>query len=418
MRAPRCIRVLALLLALAPGPGGAEAPPVRAVAVAGQPAPGGGVFERFSVEAQPIVAPVNGRGQVAFFATLSRGAASEGLFLASGGRIAKVALEGDPIPGGGAISGLGRHPVPSLNESGTVAFAAAVAGGKTVEGIFALARGRLHTVALAGTAAPGIASGTFASLEAPSLNDRGDVAFLAGVRRGRESVDAIYVRAGGKLQKVVAQGDPAPAGGTFGAFGFPTLNGKGAVAFGAVVEGPAPPGGIFVAEGGAIRMIVGAGDASPVGGIFAKFSERVAFNQAGVVAFHAILKDAPVSSGIFALDGRQMRKVAAIGDGAADGGTFSHFGLWPAIDAGGALAFAASVDGGPGSVGLFVAGPASTRRLAAVGDAVPGGARIATFTLYPLVSMAPSGAVAFAAATAAPSGNAEGVYVVPAPSAR
>jgi len=418
MRVPRCIRVLAPLLALAPDPGGAEAPAIRPVAVAGQPAPGGGAFERFSVEAQPIVVPVNGRGQVAFFATLSRSAASEGLFLASGGRIAKVVLEGDPVPGGGAISGLGRHPVPSLNESGTVAFAAAVAGGKTVEGIFTSARGRLQTVALAGTAAPGIASGTFASLEAPSLNDRGDVAFLAGVRRGRESIDAIYVRAGGKLQKVAAQGDPAPAGGTFGAFGFPTLNGKGAVAFGAVVDGPASPGGIFVAEGGAIRTIVGAGDASPVGGIFAKFSERVAFNQAGAVAFHAILKDAPVPSGIFALDGGRMRKVAAIGEAAADGGAFSHFGLWPAIDAGGAVAFAASVDGGPGSVGLFAAGPASTQRLAAVGDVVPDGARIATFTLYPLVAMAPSGAVAFAAVTTGPSGNAEGIYVVQAPRAR
>jgi|RhiMetdeSRZDD1v2_1073273.scaffolds.fasta_scaffold128335_3 hypothetical protein len=415
MHVVRSVCLLAILATLAHGPAAAEAPAIRALAVTGQSAPGGGMFERFSVDAQPIVAPVNGRGQVAFFAALSRSAASEGLFLAAGGRITKVALEGDPVPGGGAISGLGRHPVPSLNESGTVAFAAAVAGGKTVEGIFTSARGRLQAVALAGTQAPGIPSGTFASLDAPSLNDRGDVAFLASVRRGRETIDAIYLRAAGKLHKVVAQGDPAPSGGTFAAFGFPTLNNRGAVAFGAVVEGPAVPGGVFVSDGGAIRMVVGAGEPVPIGGIFAKFSERIAFNDAGVLAFHAILKNAPVAMGVFIVDGGRMRMVAAIGDGAPGGGTFSHFGLWPAIDAAGALGFAASVDGGPDRVGLYVTGSTSARRLAVVGDPAPGGGRLATFTLYPSLAMARSGAVTFAAATSAPSGSAEGIYLIAAP---
>src|SRR5262245_30143644 len=82
------------------------------VVAAGQPAPGGGTFERFSVESQPIVAPVNSRGQVAFFASLLRNRASEGLFLGRGARIGKVVLDGDPAPGGGTFSGFGKHPVP------------------------------------------------------------------------------------------------------------------------------------------------------------------------------------------------------------------------------------------------------------------------------------------------------------------
>jgi len=430
MRSARAIAVLAFVAGAACAAAAAtaavavaaagEAPAVQVVVTSGQPAPGGGSFERFTVESQPIVAPVNSRGQVAFFATLLRGAASEGLFLASGGRIAKVVLEGDVAPGGGTISGLGRHPLPALNATGTVAFAAAVTGGKTVEGIFTATQGRLRAVAVAGGSAPGIASGTFATLEAPSVNDRGDVVFLASVRRGRETMEAIYLHATGKLIKLVAQGDPAPAGGSFAAFGFPTLNNKGAVAFGAVVEGPAVPGGIFVGERGAVRMVVGAGEETPVGGIFAKLSERVGFNDAGTVAFHAFLKNGPVPAGVFSIDGPRRSKVAAIGDAAPGGGTLSHFGLWPALDRSGAVGFAASVDGGPGGVAVFVADATAARRLAGVGDALSGGARLATLTLYPLVAMSPSGAITFAAtvsasaseAGAALSTGSEGIYLI------
>jgi hypothetical protein len=45
---------------------------LRAVVRSGQPAPRGGRFDRFDVTAQPIVAPVNARGQVAFYATVLR----------------------------------------------------------------------------------------------------------------------------------------------------------------------------------------------------------------------------------------------------------------------------------------------------------------------------------------------------------
>ena len=208
------IAALAVLLllagAMAPAPLAAQPFTVRAVVAAGQAAPGGGTFEHFSVESLPIVAPVNAKGQVAFFATLLRGTGSEGLFLASAGGVTKLVLEGDPAPGGGTISGLGKHPIPALNESGTVAFAASVTKGKTVEGIFTASRGRLQAAVLAPAAAPGIPSGTLAGLDSPALNDRGDIAFLATVRRGRETLEVIYHRAAGKLQKWWRRGIPLP----------------------------------------------------------------------------------------------------------------------------------------------------------------------------------------------------------------
>ena len=71
-----CIAVALAALLSPAGSLGAEPPAIRRVVVTGQPAPGGGAFDRFSVESLPIVAPVNDKGQVAFFATVVRGRAS------------------------------------------------------------------------------------------------------------------------------------------------------------------------------------------------------------------------------------------------------------------------------------------------------------------------------------------------------
>jgi hypothetical protein len=390
---------------------GADPSGVRRVAVTGEAAPGGGTFDRVSVESLPIVAPINGKGQVAFFATVLRGRASEGFFLSSGARISKLAADGDPAPAGGVFSGFGRHPVPALNDGGELAFTAAIAGARAVEGIFVASPRSTRAVALAGSAAPDIPSGTFASVDTPAINDRGEVAFLATVRRGRESLEAIYLHSGGKTRKIVAQGDPAPAGGTFAGFGPPSLNGKGLVVFGAVVEGRAVPGGLFVSKGGAIRMLVGAGEETPDGGIFAKFSERVAVNDAGAVAFNAILKGAPIGGAIYLIDDR-VRRIAGLGDAAPGGGIFSHFGLWPSLSATGAVVFAASVDGGASPVAVFVAGRGTTSRVAAVGDALPGGGTLVSFGLYPFAAASASGAVTFATAPDAVGAGAEGVFAI------
>jgi hypothetical protein len=411
------VALLTSLVVVAASARGADAPALRAVAVAGQPAPGGGTFEHFGIESQPVVVPMNARGQVAFFATVLRGRASEGFFLASAGRITRVVAEGDAAPGGGAFSGFGRHPVPSLNGAGDVAFAAAVTGGRTVEGVFVSAGGKVRAVAVAGGAAPGVSAATFASLDAPALSDRGDVAFLVTLRRGRETVEAIYLARGGQLRKVVAQGDPAPAGGTFAAFSVPALNGKGAVAFSAVVEGRAVPGGVFVVEGERLRMLVGAGDETAGGGMFAKFSDRVSINDAGAVAFNAVLAHGPLAGGLFVVDGGAPRRVVALGDGAPDGGRFSHFGLWPTLTASGDLAFAASVDGGPTPVAVFITSRSGTARVAGVGDPLPAGGRLASFGLYPVGTAGPNGGVTFATAPTATGEGTEGVYVLP-PSAR
>src|ERR1700722_282743 len=111
-------------------------PTMRRVIGTGQQTPIGGIFDRFDVTSQPIVAPVNARGQVAFYATILRNKATEGIFLATGGQIAKVAAAGDSGPGGGLLTQFAKHPMPSLNDSGTVVFGAAVSLAQAAEAIF------------------------------------------------------------------------------------------------------------------------------------------------------------------------------------------------------------------------------------------------------------------------------------------
>jgi len=407
--------LLALLALVRPGQGG-ERYVLRPVARVGDAAPGGGTFDRFTHENLPVIAPVNARGDVAFFARLARGPADEGIFLRRGDRVLTVAREGDRVPGVGRLTGFGKHPTPALNDGGLVAFAAAVSGGRAVEGIFAWSAGRLRPVALTGAPAPGIPSGVLAGLDSPAVNARGDIVFLASVRRGRESGDAIIASVGGTLRKVVAQGDPTPAGGTFAAFGPPVVNARGAVAFAAVIEGKTVPGGLFVVSGDTVRMVVGAGEDAPTGGIFAKFSERIAFDDAGVVAFHGMLKFAPVEAAIFAVDSGGARAVSRLGDPAPGGGTMTHFGLWPALGPGGTVVFAASIEGGPTPLAIAMADAAGLVEVVAVGDSLPGGDRITTLTLYPVVSVGPKGQVTFAVTPTAAGDGPEGLFAAtPAP---
>jgi hypothetical protein len=403
--------LLALLAAsFATGARSAETPALRVVARTGDAAPGGGTFDRFGQDTLPVIAPVNAKGEVAFFARLSRSASDEGIFLQRGGRIMTVAREGDRVPGVGRLSGFGKHPTPALSDTGMVVFAAAVAGGRAVEGIFSWSAGRLRAVATTGSPAPGMPSSVLAGLDSPAVNARGDVAFLATVRRGRESSEAILATTGGVLRKVVAQGDPAPAGGAFAAFGPPAINASGRVAFAAVVEGKVVPGGVFVANGDRIQMVLAAGEETPIGGIFAKFSERIGLNDGGVIAFHGMLKFAPVEAAIFVVEDGRARAVSRLGDSAPGGGTIVHFGLWPAVGSGGTVAFAASIDGGSTPVAILLADGARLTQVVAVGDTLPGGDRIASLTLYPIASVGPRGHVTFAVAPTATGEGPEGLF--------
>src|SRR5260370_259240 len=66
----------------------------------GQGGPVGGSFDRFELAGQAIPAPSNRNGDVAFFASLVRSTADEGLFIAADDRVDKLAAVGDLMPSG------------------------------------------------------------------------------------------------------------------------------------------------------------------------------------------------------------------------------------------------------------------------------------------------------------------------------
>jgi hypothetical protein len=217
------------------------------------------------------------------------------------------------------------------------------------------------------------------------------------MRRGRGSSDAIVVHRGGELRKLVAAGDDAPGGGIFSALGAPAMNNRGVVAFPAVVEQGAVVGGLYIVEEGRIRLALGAGARARNGGVFAKFSEQVAINDAGTIAFTAVLRQGGPATAVFVLDGDIARPIAATGDAAPDGGVFAAFPSWPVLDQRGTVGFVAALDGNPSPLAVYVANSSKLKRLAGVGDALPEGGRLAAFPRYPAIAIGPDDAVTFAA---------------------
>jgi hypothetical protein len=411
---------------LAPPPTVSDRRPVRAppslhlVVASGQPAPAGGSFDRFDIAAQPIVAPVNARGHVAFYASVVRSKMREGIFLATGRGVVKVAGIGDAVPGAGKLSEFAGHPIPALNDSDKVAFGAAVAGARTTEGVFLASEGTLKPIALSGNDAPGIFTGTFVEFDAPAINNWDEVAFVATVRRGRETFQALYLYSGGKLRKLVAEGDrlPPPSRGTFDKFGVPAINNKGVVAFPAVLEHAAVLGGIFLAGTRDLRLLLSVGDLGPSSAMLVRFSERVAINDEDDVALGAQLRSGDATrEAVLLVTPSGLVEVAAVGDSAPGGGTFAAFGPWPSLGPGDMVAFIAGIDGGPGALGLYAGSSAADlRRVAMVGDHLPNGKVLPSFAINPVASVGSNGGLTFAT-MAEPGAGDNGIYYFGPPAA-
>ena len=382
---------------------------LRLVVASGQAAPGGGSFDRFDVSSQPIVAPVNSRGQIAFYASVARAKAKEGIFLATAARITKTAAVGDTVPGGGVLSEFARHPVPALNDAGKVAFGASVAGARATEGIFLAADGSLKAIALSGADAPGVQNGTFVEFDAPVLNNRDEIAFVGTVRRGRETLQVLYLYSGGVLRKLVAGGDPAPHGGSFDRFGLPAINNKGVVAFPAVLERGAVLGGIFVAGARDLRLLVGAGEIGPGGAMLVRFSERAAIDDGDNVAFVAHLGSSASSEAVLIANASGLTQLAIVGENAPGGGRFAAFGPWPNFGPDATVAFVAAVDDGPGTLGIYVGNPGAIHRVTMVGDRLANGGAIPAFALNSVTSVGSRGGLTFAT-MANPESGQNGIY--------
>ena len=378
------------------GPG-SESGPLHVVVRSGLAAPGGGRFDRFDVTGQPIVAPVNARGQVAFYASVLRAPGREGIFLADSGRVTKVAAFGDAVPGGGTLAEFAAHPLPALNAAGHMAFGAEISGGRATEGMFLAGEDGFRIIALAGDDAPGIPAGVLVSFDAPSLNDSDELAFVANVRRGRDVLDVLYFWNGRRLQRLVAEGERLTRiGGTMDKIGEPALNNRGVVAFpAAIFKGPAL-GGIFVAGSRELRLLVGAGDRTAGGAMIQRFSERVAIDDADGIAFGAWLgTDGGAHEAVLRVGPEGLAEIAIDGAAAPGGGRYAGFGPWPTVGPDGVTAFIAALNGGPGPLAVFAGAAGDVRRVATMGETLPEGGQVGRFAPNAVAVAGPGGAVTF-----------------------
>jgi hypothetical protein len=111
-------------------------------------------------------------GTIGFVASLDSGSSSLAIYLAGMAGPKRLAGIGDALPDGGRLGSFPRYPAVAIGPD-----------------------------------------------ERPAIDNSGNVAFLASVRRGRDSSDAIFLRRGGELRKLIAAGDAAPGGGIFSGLG-------------------------------------------------------------------------------------------------------------------------------------------------------------------------------------------------------
>jgi hypothetical protein len=184
-------------------PGGGQ---LQALALPGDPATRscGTTFTDFGFDSVSI----NNQGEVAFIGDfLSNAIPScfDGLFVAAGGSVRKVAQQSDLAPGGGRFGPFFSDRTTILNEAGEVAFVASVSGSMTPCGLF-LADGQMVCLVRFGDLAPG--GGSFTSVGDPSLNDIGTVAFRGTLD---STTQGIFLRSStGQLTAVARTDDPAP----------------------------------------------------------------------------------------------------------------------------------------------------------------------------------------------------------------
>ena len=304
------LRPLALLLLGSPLL--AQGPPCFGVQLRlldGWPVPTGGTLE-FDPLATGLA--LTGGGRAVFVGGIAGQARNQALFLADGVELRPLVVGcggfggsasfggcGDPAPGGGTFGGLFPGLAPATNAVGDVLFLADLAGTASTRGLYLYraSTGQLEAVARVGDLSP--TGQTLQQIGPGSLNDQGEVAFLAGTGAVGTLHDQVLRRGAGGLELVAAVGSPVPGGGSFSsvqtATGLlpdgtllpgrsPVIDGAGRVVF--LASWGSLSGLIVHTPGAGSTIAVQSGDPSPALGIFWQFAAPT-FDAAGDLHFVA-----------------------------------------------------------------------------------------------------------------------------------
>src|SRR6476646_4012710 len=365
---------------------------------------------------------VNASGRVAFNSQVDGSNRNQGVFVAdSDGTITAIAIGcggpggsgdttsmcGDASPIGGHFGGFfsGTFFTPDINDAGDVLFFCDVNGGDSRRALFLYrgATGEIVKVAAIGDSSP--IGGTFGAVGPGSLNNNGQVVFLASAV-GTINSD-IFMWDNGVVTKVAAVGDPAPGGGTYTFLGtesagfqdgtnipvgpVPDINDSGQIAFRAIVSGGITERGIVVRTGQTDEWYVKVPDPTPIGGTYLDM-QAASINNGGQIAFFADYHPTPqtINSGWFAGAPGNWRKVVVFFD-PIDGGqclglAFSRNPM-QTIDAAGNVVFWANLDSN-GTSDRLVLGLTDGNLLIAArrGDPTPIGGTFGSMDAWPAVN--------------------------------
>ena len=200
-----------------------------------------------------------------------------------------LAVDGQKAPrtSGGTLDPLAFFNPTTVNSSGSIAFNALVDGSDRNQGVFvANSAGRLKAIAIGcgGTGGGGDTTsrcgdrspiggkfgGFFLGTDfTPDINDAGDVLFFCDVNGGSSRRALfLYQAATKQIVKVAAPGDPSPLGGTFATVSPGSLNNGGKVVFTASTDSGGFNTSIFMWDNGIVSKVAALGDPAPGGGTF------------------------------------------------------------------------------------------------------------------------------------------------------
>lgn len=192
-----------------------------------------------------------------------------------------------PNTNGGTLNPVAFINPTTVNVSGRVAFNSQVDGSDRNQGVFvadsdgtisaiAIGCGGLggsgDTTSICGDVSPigGHFGGFFfGTVFTPDINDAGDVLFISDVNGG-DSRRALflYQAASGQIIKIAAVGDASPIGGTFGAVGPGSINNNGKIVFLASPVSETVNSDLFMWDNGVVTKVAALGDPAPEGGTF------------------------------------------------------------------------------------------------------------------------------------------------------
>lgn len=362
---------------------------IRALAVTGQPAPGGGAFTEFSDPS------LNNHGDVAFGALSTSARVHTALYLLSGGHLRTLVTAGQRAPTGGVFRAFSDV---TLNDRGTIMFLGRTTSRATPEGLFFARQGEVATIAAVGQAAP--SGGVFTDFANPTINAQDTIAFVG--RATGPGAEGIFTSTEGSTTAVLLAGQPAPDGGAFRFFldGTPALNDRGEIALVAATTVRSTQG-IYVLSGGRVIPLVTTADAAPLGGRFTEFGS-VVLTSAGTVGFIGRTDSRAVPEGLY-VTGRAILVPLAMSGQRVSGGVLTRFAS-VVINSDEEVVFELSLPVIPKAV--YAATRAGVRPIARAGDRSPTGR---LFTAFSAPVLNDAGQIAFVAET---DDGRHGVYLV------